>query len=183
MFDSGFSLYIQWFEGISVFTKRVKSTFRSIHVSKKASFVPYVQRPSKKGATNDMGKYSTKQAECVQKIETLGGDYALKWDDETQMGVNAHAALLSQFAKAGGFFDRLVETCPMRLTSNNAPEVRDLIATVMVSMVNGATRFRHFDRLHGDGGAVRRRAVHVVRLRAAELRVHPGGPGAAVGLA
>ena len=34
------------------------------------------------------------------------------------------------------FFDRLVETCPMRLTSNNAPEVRDLIATVMVSMVN-----------------------------------------------
>ena len=23
--------------------------------------------------------------------------------------------------KAGGFFDRLVETCPMRLTSNNAP--------------------------------------------------------------
>ena len=52
------------------------------------------------------------------------------------MSVNAHAALLSQFAKAGGFFDRLVETCPMRLTSNNAPEVRDLIETVMVSMVN-----------------------------------------------
>ena len=66
------------------------------------------------------------------------------------MIVNAHAALLSQFAKAGGFFDHLVETCPMRLTSNNAPEVRDLIATEMVSMVNGATRFRHFGRLHGD---------------------------------
>ena len=97
-----------------------------------------------------MEKYTTKRAGCVQKIETLGGDYALKWDDETQMSVNAHAALLSQFAKAGGFFDSLVETCPMRLTSNNAPEVRDLVATVMVSMVNGATRFRHFDRLHGD---------------------------------
>ena len=97
-----------------------------------------------------MGKYSTKQAAGVRTIATLGGDYALKWDDETRMSVNAHAALLSQFAKAGGFFDRLVETCPMRLKSNNAPEVRDLIATVMVSMVNGATRFRHFDRLHGD---------------------------------
>ena len=97
-----------------------------------------------------MRKYSTKPASCGQTISTLGGDYALKWDDETQMSVNAHAALLSQFAKAGGFFDRLIETCPMRLTSNNAPEVRDLIATVMVSMVNGATRFRHCDRLHGD---------------------------------
>ena len=110
----------------------------------------YFQRPSKKGRTNDVKEYSTKPAAGAQKIETLGGDYALKWDDETQMSVNAHAALLSQFAKAGGFFDRLVETCPMRLTSNNAPEVRDLIATVMVSMVNGATRFRHCDRLHGD---------------------------------
>ena len=97
-----------------------------------------------------MGKYSTEQAAGAQRIETPGGGYALKWDDETQMSVNAHAALLSQFAKAGGFLDRLVETCPMRLMSNNAPEVRDLIATVMVSMVNGATRFRHFDRLRGD---------------------------------
>lgn len=38
----------------------------------------------------------------------------------------------------------------MSSPSNNAPEVRDLIVTVMVSMVNGATRFRHFDRLRGD---------------------------------
>ena len=76
-----------------------------------------------------MKKYITKQAACGRTISTLGGDYALKRDDETQMSVNAHAALLSQFAKAGGFFDRLVETCPMRLTSNNAPEVRDLIAS------------------------------------------------------
>ena len=102
-----------------------------------------------------MGKYSTKQAAGAQEIKTLGGDYALKWDDETQMSVNAHAALLSQFAKSGGFFDRLVETCPMRLKSNNAPDVRDLIATVMVSMINGATRFRHFDRLHGDGATAK----------------------------
>ena len=57
---------------------------------------------------NDTGKYSTEQAAGAQRIETPGGDYALKWDDETQMGVNAHAALLSQFAKAGGLLDRLV---------------------------------------------------------------------------
>ena len=74
----------------------------------------YFQLPMKKGRTNDMGKYSTKQAAGAQRIETLGGGYALKWDDETQMSVNAHAALLSQFAKAGGFLDRLVETCPIR---------------------------------------------------------------------
>ena len=36
-----------------------------------------------------MKKYSTKQAAGVRTIATLGGDYALKWDDETQMSVNA----------------------------------------------------------------------------------------------
>ena len=30
-----------------------------------------------------MGKYSTEQAAGAQRIETLGGGYALKWDDET----------------------------------------------------------------------------------------------------
>ena len=39
-----------------------------------------------------MRKYSAKQAAGAQKIETLGGDCALKLDDATQMGVNAHAA-------------------------------------------------------------------------------------------
>ena len=107
-----------------------------------------VEKPnSKKG---DMERHGKKQAADVQTISTLGGDYALRWDDESPMGVNAHAALPSRFAKAGGFFERLVETCPMKLASNNAPGVRDLIATVMVSMVNGATRFRYVDRLHGD---------------------------------
>ena len=66
----------------------------------------------------------------MQKIETLGGDCALKRDDESRMSVHALVALLSQFAKAGGFFDRLVEMCPMWLTGNNAPEVRDWAANV-----------------------------------------------------
>ena len=34
-----------------------------------------------------MGKYGTKQTEGVQKIETLGGNCALKWDDNAQMSV------------------------------------------------------------------------------------------------
>ena len=34
-----------------------------------------------------MGKYSTKQSEGVQKIEMLGGNCTLKWNDEAQMSV------------------------------------------------------------------------------------------------
>jgi len=43
-----------------------------------------------------MGKYSTKQSEGVQKIGTLGGCCALKWDDgrdadERRQRIIAHA--------------------------------------------------------------------------------------------
>lgn len=34
-----------------------------------------------------MRKYITKQAACGRTISTLGGDYALKWDDETQLEI------------------------------------------------------------------------------------------------
>ena len=61
-----------------------------------------------------MKEHGTKQAAGAQKTETPGGDYAPKRDDGTQMGVNAHAALPSQFARVCGFLDRTVETCPMR---------------------------------------------------------------------
>ena len=83
-----------------------------------------------------MRKYSIKQAAGAQKIETLGGDYAL--NDKTQMSVNAHAALLSQFAKAGGFFDHLVETCPMRLgddgTHHEATTSRPLLQSCVARL-------------------------------------------------
>ena len=34
-----------------------------------------------------MKEYNTKPAAGVQKIETLGGDYALKWDDESAVWI------------------------------------------------------------------------------------------------
>ena len=42
----------------------------------------YFQRTKKKGRTNDMEKYTTKQDGRARTISTLGGDYALKWDCE-----------------------------------------------------------------------------------------------------
>lgn len=38
----------------------------------------------------------------------------------------AHNAFLSAFFEAGGVFDHLVDTCPLRLTSNNAPTNRTI---------------------------------------------------------
>ena len=122
-----------------------------------------------------MEKHSTRQAAGAQKIETLGGAYVLRWDGKTQMIVNAHAALLNQFAKAGGFFDRLLETCPMRLPSNNAPEVRDLIATV--KPLYGCQEGAEFDYSPQKPGrpSHRYRTLCIAKLRLTlAVVVHPG---------
>ena len=45
--------------------------------------MPYFQLQSQESKKGDRGKHSKKQASDVQTISTLGGDYALKWDDGT----------------------------------------------------------------------------------------------------
>ena len=72
--DSG--LHFQGDNEFATFTKLVKrKVVRAI-----------LSATKKKGRTNDMGKYSTKPATGVQKIETLGGEYALKWNVFTRLG-------------------------------------------------------------------------------------------------
>ena len=57
---------------------------------------------------------------------------------------------MSSFLATGGVFDHLVELCPLRLSSNNAPTNRETLGTIIVGMINGSNRYRHFDTLSGD---------------------------------
>ena len=86
----------------------------------------------------------------ARTIDALGGEFACRWNDTTPLSTGAHNALMSAFLKAGGVFDRLVSSCPLRLTSPNAPSNRETLGTAIVGMLNGASRYRHFDALGGD---------------------------------
>ena len=74
-----------------------------------------------------MDNYTTNQPrtgrenERPTSLETLGGEFGLSWNDTVPLTTGAHNAFLSAFFEAGGVFDHLVDTCPLRLTSNNAP--------------------------------------------------------------
>lgn len=109
-----------------------------------------------KKTANDMEKYTTNHlpAGCgaapARTIDALGGEFDCRWNDTTPLSTGAHNALMSAFLKAGGVFDRLVESCPLRLTSPNAPTNRETLGTVIVGMLNGSSRYRHFDALAGD---------------------------------
>lgn len=112
-----------------------------------------------KETKNDMENYTKNPALAAdaarpaRRIDALGGAFDCRWDDTTTLSTNAHNALVSAFLKAGGAFDRLVETCPLRLASPNAPSARDVLGTAIVGMLGGASRYRHFDAIGGDAVA------------------------------
>ena len=74
----------------------------------------------------------------------------IEWEDEAPLTVHGHLTFLSKYLEAGGLFKRLVENCPMKFTSNNAPEVADVLGTALLSILSGHTRYNHAQELYGD---------------------------------
>ena len=90
-----------------------------------------------------------------KRILTFSGLLPFKWDDHAACSSSGHLAFLSHFLAAGGVFDRLVASCPLKYTSHNAPAVRDVLGTAVAGIVQGFNRYRHMDFLRLDGSAAR----------------------------
>jgi hypothetical protein len=60
-------------------------------------------------------------------------------------------AFFIEFLKTSGLFDKWVEECPLTYTSRNAPQKRDVLGTILLSVVAGHWRYAHISALRGDG--------------------------------
>ncbi|UHD15235.1 hypothetical protein [Thiocapsa bogorovii] len=47
-------------------------------------------------------------------------------------------------------FDAWVESCPLKLTSPNAPSTRDVLGTAILAVLSGHQRYAHISALRGD---------------------------------
>ena len=76
----------------------------------------------------------------------------LHWAGDEHVPVTRHGYLpfFSEFLKSGELFSEWVEDCPIEFKSNNAPEVKDVLGTGMVSVLCGHTRYQHCSSLYGD---------------------------------
>ena len=97
---------------------------------------------------------TTKDTPKTQKfnstISTVGGTMQYQWDKHMPVTTNGYLPFFSEYLHAGGRFDSLVNTCPLEYKSNNAPQVRDVLGTAVVSVLNGYTRYRQAGKLYGD---------------------------------
>ncbi len=83
-------------------------------------------------------------------VDTYGGRLHVEWDPEAAVTPLGQLPFFIEFLKTTQLFDELVETCPLKFTSNNASNVRDILGSMMLSVLSGHTRYSHINALRGE---------------------------------
>ena len=94
--------------------------------------------------------------ECREEtmlVETPGGRIHVRWDDRCKATAMGQLVFFAQYLEFTGLFDRWVAGCPLTYSSGNAPVVRDVLGTWMLSILDGHRRYSHVASLRGDAVA------------------------------
>ena len=83
-------------------------------------------------------------------VDTFGGRVHVEWDPQAAVTPLGQLPFFTEFLQVSGRFDPWVDSCPLRLTSPNAPKKRDVLGTVMLAILAGHQRYAHISALRGD---------------------------------
>ena len=98
------------------------------------------------------GQTTTNQSpEPLTSLDTFAGKIQVKWSPEATVSSLGLLPFFIEFLKTSGLFDKWVEDCPLRYTSANAPLKRDVLGTILLSVLSGHWRYAHISALRGDG--------------------------------
>lgn len=84
-------------------------------------------------------------------VDTYAGRLHVEWDPQAAVTPLGQLPFFIEFLKTTKLFDELVESCPLEFTSNNASRVRDILGSMMLSVLSGHTRYSHINALRGEG--------------------------------
>jgi hypothetical protein len=83
-------------------------------------------------------------------VDTYAGRVHVEWDPQAAVTPLGQLPFFIEFLKTTKLFDELVEECPLELTSNSASNVRDILGSMMLSVLSGHTRYSHLNALRGE---------------------------------
>jgi len=84
-------------------------------------------------------------------LDTYGGKVHIEWDPEAAVTPLGQLPFFVAFLKAGGLYDPWVSDSPLSYKSPNAPSKRDVLGTLLLSILSGHRRYAHVSGLRGDG--------------------------------
>src|SRR6204780_3138461 len=89
--------------------------------------------------------------EILTSLDTFAGKIQVKWSPEATVSSLGLLPFFIEFLKASGLFEQWVEDCPLHYTSANAPSKRNLLGTILLSVLSGHWRYAHINAIRGDG--------------------------------
>jgi hypothetical protein len=84
-------------------------------------------------------------------VDSRAGQIKVEWDPQAPLTPLGQASFFIEFLKVSGVFDALVADCPLHRTSPNAPSNRDVLGTLVLSVLAGHKRYAHVTALRADG--------------------------------
>ena len=87
----------------------------------------------------------------VIALDTFGGRIHVEWDPAAAVTPLGQLPFFIEFLKVSGLFDAWVADCPLTYQSNNAPEKRAVLATLLLSILAGHQRYAHITAIRNDG--------------------------------
>src|SRR5882672_2954344 len=82
--------------------------------------------------------------------DTFAGRVHVEWDDAARVTPLGQLPFFIEYLKQGGLFDGWVSSCPLYFSSPNAPTKRDVVGTVLLSVLAGHWRYAHMTTLRCD---------------------------------
>lgn len=109
-----------------------------------------------KGELEKPEEKSNYLSNCIQNsdrlsVETFGGRVHVEWDPESSVTPLGQLAFFIEFLKMGNLLDPWIEDCPLSFTSNNAPTKREVLGTLLLSILSGHRRYAHVTGIRNDG--------------------------------
>jgi hypothetical protein len=101
-----------------------------------------------KGETQIAGN---QPAEPVTSVDTFAGKVHVKWAPEAAVSSLGLMPFFIEFLKTSGLFEEWVADCPLHYTSGNAPDKRDVLGTLVLSVLAGHWRYAHINTIRADG--------------------------------
>src|SRR5271154_5144897 len=87
---------------------------------------------------------------AATSLDTFGGKIQVKWVPEAAVSAYGQMAFFIEFLKTSGRFEAWVKDCPLHYTSRNAPKQRDVLGTILLSVLAGHWRYAHMSALRCD---------------------------------
>ena len=84
------------------------------------------------------------------RLQTPGGTVFVEWDAQAPLTPIGQLVFFAQFLSLAGLFESLGKSCPVRLSSPNAPVTRDVLGTLLLGILCGQWRYAHLSAVRFD---------------------------------